>query len=274
VPAPPAPPTPSRLAAGARTTLPPMAVLAGVVGVWYLVTYVFLAPRRRFLLPPPHQVITEGFLDWTTFHEILSALGATAKVSLVGLAIAAALGMVFAALMNRARWIERSFYPWAVVLQTIPILAIVPLIGFWLGYGFWSRAIVCTLVSLFPIITNTLFGLQSVETGHHDLFTLRRAGRWTRLIRLEIPSALPAVFTGLRTSAGLAVIGAIVGDFFFRQGEPGVGQLIDDYTRSLESGPLFAAIIVSSLFGLTVFWFFGLLSHLLVGRWYKAGRRR
>jgi NitT/TauT family transport system permease protein len=270
----PSPRPPSRLTALPGVVLPPFVVFAAVVGIWYLVTYVFLAPRRRFLLPPPHQVVTEGFLTWTTFQQILAALGATAKVALAGLAIASALGMLFAVLMSQARWVERSFYPWAVVLQTIPILAIVPLIGFWFGYGFWSRTIVCVLIALFPIITNTLFGLGSVDPGHYDLFTLRRVSRWRRLIRLEFPSALPATFTGLRISAGLSVIGAIVGDFFFRQGEAGIGRLIEDYTQALNSGPLFAAVIVSSVFGLVVFWLFGLATHLIVGPWYESGRRR
>ncbi len=264
---------PSRLRRAARATGPPLAVLAAVIGLWYAVTYLALAPRRRFLLPPPHQVITDGFGDWSTFHETLKGLAATAKVALVGLAIAATLGMIFAVLMSQAGWIERSFYPWAVVLQTIPILAIVPLIGFWLGYGFWSRTVVCILIALFPIITNTLFGLQSTDAGQHDLFTLHRASRWARLVHLEIPSALPAVFTGLRISAGLSVIGAIVGDFFFREGQPGIGSLIDDYTRSLQSAPLFAAIIVSSLFGLAVFWLFGLAAHRIVGSWYTPRQR-
>ncbi|MDT3443918.1 ABC transporter permease [Pseudofrankia sp. BMG5.37] len=253
--------------------LPPFAVFVAVIGVWYLVTYAFLAPRRRFLLPPPHQVVTDGFLDRTIRDEILSALGGTAKVALVGLGVAAALGVAFAILMNWARWVERSFYPWAVVLQTIPILAIVPLIGFWLGYGFWSRTVVCILIAIFPITTNTLFGLQSVDSSHHDLFTLRHARRWRRLVRLELPSALPAVFAGLRISAGLSVIGAIVGDFFFRQGDPGIGRLIDDYTHSLDSGPLFATVIIASLFGLVVFWFFGLLATLITGPWHETGQR-
>ncbi|WP_157891938.1 MULTISPECIES: ABC transporter permease [Frankia] len=264
---------PGRLHRTARGAGPPLVVLAAVVGVWYAVTYLALAPRRRFLLPPPHEVVTDGFGDWTTFHETLRGLGATAKVALVGLAIAATLGMVFAVLMSQAGWVERSFYPWAVALQTIPILAIVPLIGFWLGYGFWSRTVVCVLVALFPIITNTLFGLRSTDAEQHDLFTLRQAGRWARLVHLEFPSALPAVFTGLRISAGLSVIGAIVGDFFFRQGQPGIGSLIDDYTQRLQSAPLFAAIIVSSLFGLALFWLFGLAARIAVGSWHTPRRR-
>ncbi|WP_374629187.1 ABC transporter permease [Frankia sp. AgPm24] len=263
----------TRAVRAVRRAGPPLVVLAVVIGIWYAVTYLALAPRRRFLLPPPHEVVTDGFGDWTTFHETLVALGATAKVALVGLAIAAVLGMVFAVLMSQAGWIERSFYPWAVALQTIPILAIVPLIGFWLGYGFWSRTVVCVLVALFPIITNTLFGLQSTDAGQHDLFTLRQAGRGARLVYLEVPSALPAVFTGLRISAGLSVIGAIVGDFFFRQGQRGLGSLIDDYTQRLQSAPLFAAIMVSALFGLALFWLFGLAARLAIGSWHTPRRR-
>jgi NitT/TauT family transport system permease protein len=263
-----------KLARLGSLAFPPFMVFVAVISAWYLVTYIFLAPRRRFLLPPPHQVVADGFLDRTVRDEIFSALGGTAKVALLGLGIASALGIFFAILMNSARWVERSFYPWAVVLQTIPILAIVPLIGFWLGYGFFSRTIVCVLIALFPIITNTLFGLHSVDFSHHDLFTLRHASRWRRLIRLELPSALPAVLTGLRISAGLSVIGAIVGDFFFRQGDPGIGRLIDDYTHSLDSGPLFATIIAASLLGLAVFWFFGLLTRLIIEPWHETRHRR
>ena len=112
-------------------------------------------------------------------------------------------------------------YPYAVVLQTIPILAIVPLIGFAFGFNFRSRVLVCVLIALFPIITNTLFGLLSVDHGQHDLFTLHGVGRWQRLWKLQFPAALPNIFTGLRISAGLSVIGAVVGDFFFVQGPPG-----------------------------------------------------
>ena len=127
--------------------------------------------------------------------------------------------MTFAILMSQAKWVERSFYPYAVALQTVPILALTPLIGQFFDYNFRSRVIVCVIISLFPIIANTLFGLLSADQGHHDLFRLHGAGRWTRLWKLQFPGALPAIFTGLRISAGLSVIGAIVGDFFFRRGD-------------------------------------------------------
>jgi NitT/TauT family transport system permease protein len=250
----------------------PMIVFALVIGVWLFISYVLLEPRRRFLMPPPQEVVRIGFFDARNLSEILGALWSTTQVAIVGLLVAIAIGTVVPVAMIQARWIEWSIYPWAVVLQTIPILAIVPLIGFWFQFGFSSRVLVCVLISLFPIITNTLFGLKSTDQAHHDLFTLQRAGRVQRLLKLQLPGALPAILSGWRIAAGLSVVGAIVGDFFFRQGEPGIGRLIDDYRARLQSEQLFAAVALSSLLGLVVFWGFGLLGQLLVGSWHESHR--
>ena len=116
---------------------------------------------------------------------------------MVGLAIAIVLGMLFAIVMSQAKWLERSLFPYAVILQTIPILALVPLIGFWFGFDFRHRVIVCVLIALFPIINNTLFGLQSADQGQHDLFTLHASSRFTRLCKLQLPAAMPGDLRGL-----------------------------------------------------------------------------
>ena len=254
--------------------VPPLIVACVVLGAWYVATYVVLDAERRFLLPPPHEVVRQGFFDQATRNEILEATLETAKVAIVGLAIASAIGISVAVAMSQARWIERSLFPWAVVLQTVPILAIVPLIGFWWGFDFRSRVLVCVLISLFPMITSTLFGLRSPAQGLHDVFSLRHASRWTRLRKLQFPAALPAIFVGLQTCAGLSVIGAIVGDFFFRQGTPGIGRLIDNYRAELASEELFAAIAASSLLGILAFWLVGLVGDRLIGSWHETGRRR
>ncbi|MDQ3811637.1 MAG: ABC transporter permease, partial [Chloroflexota bacterium] len=206
-----------------------MSVFLLVMAIWLFISYVALEPRRRFLMPPPQDVLLVGLLNPANASPILLGLWSTTQVALVGLALSIAIGSLVAIAMIQARWIEWSIYPWAVVLQTIPILAIVPLIGFWFQFGFNSRVLVCVLIALFPIITNTLFGLKSTDQMHHDLFTLQRASRWQRLLKLQLPGALPAIVSGWRIAAGLSVIGAIVGDFFFRQGEPGIGRLIVDY---------------------------------------------
>lgn len=253
------------------TVLPPLVFGIGLVGFWYFVSYVLLDESRRFLLQPPHEVVRVGFLDGENFAEILSGLWSSTKVAAIGLVIAILIGVVLATLMSQTKLIERAVFPYAVTLQAIPILAIVPLIQFWFGTDTTSRVIVCVIISLFPIIVNTLFGLQSADRGMHDLFTLHHASRITRLRKLMFPAALPAVFAGLRISAGLSVIGAIVGDFFFGKGEAGIGQLLQKYANRLMGEQLLASIIMSSALGVAVFLLFGWIQDKVVGRWYDSG---
>jgi len=248
---------------------PPLAVLAVIVGAWYLVSDVVLAPTQRFLLPAPDAVIRNGFLDPSIMSQLLGSLGRTAFVTLIGLAIAAALGILWAVLMSQARWVERSLFPYAVVLQCVPILALVPLIGFWFGFEYPARIIVCVMIAVFPMVSNTLFGLQAADRGQRELFRLQHASRWTTLWKLQFPGALPAIFAGLRISAGLSVVGAVVGDFFFRQGDPGLGALISNFQASVEAEPLFATIMLASLFGVAIFLLFSWIGRLAVGKWHE-----
>lgn len=265
------PPTDTRRT-GASVLAPPLLAFVALIGLWYTLSYVLLDPGRRFMLPPPHQVIEVGFLDRANLLEILAGLWSTTQVALTGLAISIAVGVLFATLMSQGLLLERALFPYAQVVQTIPILGLVPLIGFWFGFNFPARVIVCVLISLFPIVTSTLFGLKSVDRGLHDLFTLHGADRLTRLRKLQFPAALPAIFTGFRISAGAAVIGAVVGDFFFRQGQAGIGRLLDVYRANLQAEQLFTAIFFSSLLGLAVFWSFGLLIDKVVGSWHESGQ--
>ncbi|HAJ52056.1 MAG TPA: nitrate ABC transporter permease [Corynebacterium variabile] len=249
------------------SVLLPLAVLAVVVAVWYLLSYVFLDESRRFLMPPPDQVVTEGLFG-PNAGEMWQALWQTTKIAMTGLLIAAVIGIVWAIVMAQSKRAETALFPYAVFLQCIPVLALVPLIGFWFGFGFSARVFVCVLIALFPMVSNTLFGLQSVDPGMRDLFALHKPSRLTVLRKLEMPAAMPSIFVGLRTSGGLAVVGAIVGDFFFKQGTPGIGVLLDNYRSRLQSPDLFAAIILASLLGVVVFLVFGLIGNRVVGRWY------
>ncbi|MCW2584451.1 MAG: transporter, permease protein [Klenkia sp.] len=253
-------------------SLLPIAVFLGLVAVWYAITYLVLDPDRRFLMPAPHTIVTDALLDGPTMDKILPALGRSIVVTFTGLAIAIVIGMVWAIAMSQSRPIERSLFPYAVALQCIPILALVPLIGFWFGYDFPSRVIVCVMIALFPIVSNTLFGIQSVDRGMHELFTLHNAGRTTRLLKLELPAAMPAIFAGFRISAGLSVVGAIVGDLFFKQGDPGLGILLDNFRARLQGQELFLTIIITAALGFAVFGLFGWLAKVAVGRWYDQSR--
>jgi NitT/TauT family transport system permease protein len=253
-----------------RTVLFPTLTFAVVIGLWYLVSDVLLDPERRFLLPPPDAVITVAFLDPLNRAPLLEALALSTAVALLGLAIATVLGMAIGIAMSQARWVELSLYPYAVVLQCVPTLALVPVIGFWFDFGFASRLIVTVTIALFPVISSTLFGLQSAQRAQHDLLTLHRASRLTRLVKLQLPAAMPAVLTGLQVAATLAVVGAVVGDFFFKQGDAGIGVLIDLYRARLQSEQLFGAAILACLLGVAVFAFFGLLARVITGGWYGS----
>ncbi|WP_283097051.1 ABC transporter permease [Frankia umida] len=253
-----------------RDRLAPLVLFAIILGVWYFVSLVLLDRDRRFLLPSPDSVVRVAFLDRDNLTQLLRGLWLSTSVALIGLGISIVLGMSIAIAMSQARWVEKSVYPYAVILQTIPTLALVPLIGFWFDYGFSSRVVVCVLIALFPVISSTFFGLQSVDQDMLDLFRLHRISRWRRLVSLQLPAAMPATFAGFQVSAGLSVVGAVVGDFFFKQGNPGIGVLIDLYRARLLSQQLFGAVILASLLGLVVFVFFGWLSRLVTGRWYGA----
>lgn len=252
---------------------PPSAFFVVLVGAWYFVHYELLAGPRRYLMPLPGEVWRKSFADEATRTQLFDGLRTTMKVSAVGFFIAIVLGVLFGTLMSQAKWVERSFYPWAILLQTVPILALVPLITLWFGYEFKARVIVVVIIALFPIITNTLFGLLSVQDEHHDLFTLHSVGRVKRLLKLEFPAALPAMFTGFRISAGLSVIGAVIGEYFFAKGDKGLGQLIDGFRRGLLVAQLFGAMFLACALGVGVFLLFGWLGQLVTGSWHESSRQ-
>lgn len=252
------------------TWLPPLGTLLIVLGVWYWFSYVRLDEDRRFLLPPPHKVVEVAYLDADNRLDILEALWLSTWIAALGLVIAIVLGMALGIAMSQARWVERSLYPYAVILQCVPTLALVPVIGFWFDFGLTSRLIVTVLIALFPVVSSTLFGLQSAERGQHELFTLHRAGRLTRLVKLQLPAAMPAILTGFQVSATLAVVGSVVGDFFFKQGNAGIGVLIDLYRARLQSEQLFGAALAASLLGVLAFWLFGVISRVVTGGWYGS----
>ena len=249
---------------------PPAIFGSLIIGVWYLISYGILDESRRFLLQPPHRVLTNGFLDWggrDGMGEMLQSLWSSTKIAGIGLFFAILAGFLLAVIMSQAVAVEKALFPYLVTLQAIPILAVVPLIMFWWGSGQTSRVVVCILISLFPIIVNTLFGLQSAEKDMHALFTLHKANRFTRLRKLMLPAALPAIFAGLRISAGLSVIGAIVGDFFFGKGEVGLGQLIKRFSSELQGEELLTAVILSSVLGVAVFLLFTWIQNKAIGNW-------
>ena len=253
----------------------PVVVFGAFLALWYFMSswgLKHLFNKPGFLLPPPHRVIHESITNVQVRKQLVSATVLSVRVAFIGLVIAIGLGIFLAVVMSQAKWIEKSLFPYLVALQAVPILAFVPLLAVFFGFNFKARVIVCIIISLFPIVSNTLFGLLSAEQGQHDLFTLRKASRWTRLTKLQFPAALPAMFAGLKIAAGLSVIGAVVGDTFFRQGQPGIGILIDNFRSRLQNEAMYGAVLIAAFIGIMVFEFFTWLADKTIGHWYESTR--
>lgn len=261
--------------------IPPVITFVAFIGVWYAYSAFNFEneTQRRNALPYPHEVITKGFLPVTDtvngLRPILGYMWPTAKVTLLGLAIAILMGTLFAVVMNLSKGLERAFFPYAVVLQTVPILAITPLLTQLFGEELGVRLVVTILIAIFPVITNTLFGLQSTDHLYHDLFTLNGVSRMTRLWKLELPSALPAMMAGVRIASGGAVIGSIVADFFFVKGDKGIGYYIRTRQQKASERPeMFAGTIMASLFGVVMFLIVGWITTRAIRNWHESARKR
>lgn len=216
------------------------------------------------LLPTPSAVARAA---WTWSGALWPALGATTAAVLAGLAMSAVAGVAAAVALSTSRWVERAFYPYAIFFQIVPIVAIAPLLVIWFGYGWRAVVAAAFIVSVFPVIANTLAGLLSVDPALRDLFRLYGASRRARLLKLELPWALPDVLTGLRVAAGLAVIGAIVGEFV---GGGGLGVVVLEAMRQQRTDLVFAAILHASLLGLALFAAVSGASRLLLRRWHVS----
>lgn len=240
---------------------------------WYALAYGLEnnfspASNTPMIIPPPHRLFED--VHGIVRTKILIAFWISLKTSLIGLTLSIGIGLTLGVLMAQAKWLERSLWPYLIALQVTPIIAIVPLMIKLVGSNFAARVLVTVIISLFPIVSNTLFGIQSTPKNMHDLFTLHKASRFTRLIKLQLPAASPAIFGGLRISAGLAVIGAIVGDFFFAKGDPGLGKLITQFFLNSQAGAMFVTALAATVLGLIFFAIFGIVNNWAVNRWYEG----
>lgn len=241
--------------------LPPLAPLAvatilaelAVRGGWV----------ASFLVPAPSQVFATLLKDWP---ELSQAMAQTAVAALWGFVLSSAAGVTIAIVLSSTRWVQRAFYPYAVFFQTVPIIAIAPLLVIWVG---WDRTAAASafIVSIFPVIANTLVGLLSTDPALRDLFRLYGARPAATLMKLRLPYALPNILTGLRIAAGLAVIGAIVGEFITGGGLGGIIQVSRQQQRV---DKIFAGLLLASSLGLLLFWTIGLVSHLTLRHWHAS----
>lgn len=247
--------------------LPPLFVVAIALVAWDV--WVRATGIKAYLVPKPWSVATRF---WTDRGSLWHAFSATTTSALYGFLAAIVVGFLIAMLFAQSGWVRRSFYPFAIVLQTTPILAIAPLIIVWLGPGKKSIVLITFIIAVFPIIANSTIGLMSTDHNLINLFEINNAGRRQMLWKLRIPSAMPYVVTGLKISAGLSVIGAIVGEFFAGQGgaSSGLGALITFASARLLTDLLFAAGIASSLLGIAFFLIVSSLGNFAIRNWHES----
>ncbi len=246
------------------------AIFAALLLLW--VGVVHSLHLKPFILPTPRAVYAAG-LD--RFASLLTSLAITAAAAAAGLASAIVVGVLVSILFAQSRWIRTMFYPYTILLQTVPIVAVAPLILMWVGHGILPVALIAFIICLSPIIANTTQGLISVERNLVDLFTMNNANRTQTMLYLRLPHALPALFTGIRISSGIAVIGAITGELFAgssRVGVGGIGYAIQYADSQLETDYLFALVAAATVLGFTFFFLIRFLEWLFLHRWHESAR--
>lgn len=250
-----------------ETVLPPLALFAVVIAVWQ--TCVVHYRLKPYVLPSPLAVGQALVNDRSL---LTTAVAYTGSAALCGFLASLLIGTLIAFVFAQSRMIRSSSYPYFIFLQTVPIVAIAPLIVRWCGNGFQSVVLVAFILSLFPILSNGTQGLLQIDPNLLDLFRLNNATRWQILTKLRFPSAIPGLLAGAKTASGLAVVGAIVGEFFVGYGSKrfGLGYLINTTNDQLQIDRLFAAVFTSTLFGIAIFAMVNLISMTILKRWYDG----
>jgi len=250
-----------------RRALPPVAALVLLLALWEIGSRLLQIPV--YVLPPPSAVAAAGA---ARSGALLSAAFCTGRAALTGFALSAVIGVVVAVLLGSSRILERALYPYTVFLQTVPIVAIAPVLVIWFGAGFRAVTVSALIVSIFPVIANTLSGLRSVDPALRDMFRLYGASRAATLLKLELPAAVPSIVTGLRVAGGLAVIGTIVGEFVagYAEDGAGLGITVMEANRQFRTDLLFAAVLSASILGLFIFGAVNLAGYLLLRKWHPS----
>jgi NitT/TauT family transport system permease protein len=249
----------------------PIAMLLLAIAIWQ--TYVVLSGTPKYILPSPFDVIGALWTDWPT---LLPSLWTTLIITFEALALALVGGVGLAIILVQSKWIELALFPFAVILQVTPVVAIAPLLLIYAPNTQTALLIVAFLVAFFPILSNMVSGLKSVDHNLLNLFDLYGAGRWQQLIYLKIPASMPYFLTGLRIGGGLALIAAVVAEFAAGSAGAGSGLAF----RILESGyrlnipRMFAALILLTLTGVAIFGITSLISWLVLHRWHESAVRR
>jgi NitT/TauT family transport system permease protein len=245
-------------------------VLACLLGVWQAV--ILLNHLPAYILPGP---LTVAMTVRDRYLSLLNSLWITAAEAAGGLLASIAVGIGVAVVFAQWRWLRQTLYPYTILLQTVPIVAIAPLVINWVGAGIFAVTVVTFVICLAPIIANTTQGLISVDENLIHLFLMYKASPAQILFKLRLPNAMPSVFTGIRISAGISVIGGITGELFAgstRVGEGGLGYAIIYASNQMETGYLFALVFAATVLGFAFFFIVMFLEWLALHNWHESSR--
>jgi NitT/TauT family transport system permease protein len=247
-----------------------LAVFAGLLLLWEGLDLLLHLPP--YMLPTPLAV---GKAVVARFPSLVGSLIITSEEAAGGLAASIVVGLLIALVFAQFRWMRRMFYPYTILLQTVPILAVAPLILMWVGPGILSVTLVAFVICLAPIIANATQGLISVEPNLVHLFLMHNASRLQILTRLRLPHAVPSLFVGIRIAAGISVIGAITGELFAgssRVGEGGLGYSILYASSQLQTDYLFALVLAATVLGFAFFFAVMFLEWYFLHNWHESAR--
>jgi NitT/TauT family transport system permease protein len=268
-----APETSPTIAGNAALPLSYRIAIPVVLGIFFVLAWEFLVRYfavPKFVLPPPSMIVSALF---NNFGPLMGSLWITLSITLSAFGIALVLGVAGAILFAQSRLFEVSLFPYAVVLQVTPIVAIAPLVLIWVGLDHVERAllILATIVAFFPILSNTTLGLKSVDHNLQNLLDLYHASRWQRLKELQFPSALPYLLGGMKISGGLALIGAVVAEFVAGSGTgTGLAWRIVESANRLNIPRMFAALLLLSILGICIFFSLSALETVLLRKWHES----
>jgi NitT/TauT family transport system permease protein len=252
----------------ALNLLLPLLLAAILLGAWEWAVAHWQVPP--YVLPAP-SAIARAFIG--NFASLMAALASTLTVTLEAFLAATILGTATAILFSQSRLLERTLYPYAVILQVTPVVAIAPLILIWVGFERINLAltIIATIVAFFPILAGAALGLKSADFNLIDLTRLYGASRWQTLWRVRLPTALPYLLAGMKTAGGLALIGAVVAEFVAGSGTAtGLAWRIVESGNRLEIATLFAALALLAFTGVVIFAALSLLEWALLRRWHES----
>lgn len=246
----------------------PLALGVAVLGFWEWIVAARAIPP--YVLPAP-SAIFRAFIG--NFGSLMQSLLSTLTVTLEGFAAALVAGVSLAIAFSQSRLMERALYPYAVVLQVTPVVAIAPLILIWVGFEHISLALalIAALVAFFPILSNTTLGLKSADFQLVDLMRFYGASRWQILWRVRLPTSLPYLLGAMKIAGGLSLIGAVVAEFVAGSGTAtGLAWRIVEAGNRLEIAMMFAALTLLALLGIAIFALFSALEWALLHRWHES----